>query len=72
MDEVVKNLVMLVWTFSAINMNVEDISVGTLVLTEDHSAVSIQAIVDFDSEESQIKKNQKGIAEDLENETQAG
>ncbi len=72
MDEVVKNLVMLVWTFSAINMNVEDISVGTLVLTEDRSAASIQAIVDFDSEESQFKKNQKGTAEDLENETQAG
>lgn len=72
MDEVVKNLVMLVWTFSAINMNVEDLSVETLVLTEDHPSVSSQTVVDFDSEESQIKKNQKGIAEDLENETQAG
>ncbi len=72
MDEVVKNLVMLVWTFSAINMNVEDLSVETLVLTEDRPSVSSQTVVDFDSEESQIKKNQKGIAEDLENETQAG
>ena len=72
MDEVVKNLVMLVWTFSAINMNVEDSNIGTFVLTEDKSDVSLQAIVDFDSEKSQFKRNQKGIAEDLENKTQAG
>ena len=73
MDEAVKNLVMLVWTFSAINMNIEEKDINTLLLSEEKPDVSTQSIVDLHSQGLQFEKDKiKQVKKILENKTQAG